>query len=146
MQFDSISFCWFIPFAYLFITFLIGGFDIAKCIVFKHNLLLDFVFFYDFDIWFWNCSNIVVFWNYSNIVVFWNCSNSVVFWNCSNSVVFWNCSNSVVFWNYSNSVVFWNCSNSVVFFVLFFILLLMIFNISVCKLHFCSGVHLRHVQ
>ena len=26
--------------------------------------------FYDFDIWFWNCSNSVVFWNCSNSAVF----------------------------------------------------------------------------
>ena len=30
---------------------------------------IDFASFYDFDIWFLKCSDIVVFWNFSDIVV-----------------------------------------------------------------------------
>ena len=58
---------------------------------------IDFSSFYDFDIWFWNCSDSVIF-----FVFLW-------FWNCSDSVVFF----------FSR---FWNCSDSVIFFVFYFII------------------------
>jgi hypothetical protein len=61
-------------------------FIFAKIFLKKKYFLIrdiDFASFYDFDIWFWNCSDSVVFWNCSDSVVFWNCSDSVVFFCCS---------------------------------------------------------------
>ena len=75
---------------------------------------IDFASFYDFDIWFWNCSDNVVWFCFE--IWFWNCSDNVV---CiCFDIWFWNCSDNVVWFCFD--IRFWNCSDNVVWFVLIF--------------------------